>query len=69
MKESEKEKHLGDFITKYANPKATIEERKRKGYGILSEITNCVSKTKSKRFIFCKGFLMSHFSIKFVIHV
>ena len=30
MKESEKEKHLGDFITKYANPKATIEEKKKK---------------------------------------
>ena len=35
MKESEKEKYLGDFITKYANPKATIKERKRKGYGIF----------------------------------
>ena len=28
-----------DIVTKYANLKATIEERKTKGYGILSEIT------------------------------
>ena len=52
MKESEKEKYLGDFITKYANPKATIEERKRKGCGILSEITALLNDIPlgSKRF-------------------
>ena len=35
IRESEKEKYLGDFVTKYANPKATIEERKRKHLFLL----------------------------------
>ena len=39
IKESDNEKYLGDYITKYANPKLTIQDRKRKGYGILSEIS------------------------------
>ena len=39
MKTSEKEKYLGDYITNAANAKETIRERKRKGYGILAEIT------------------------------
>jgi hypothetical protein len=43
IKESQKEKYLGDFITKYANPKATIQDRKQKGYGILSEIKAILS--------------------------
>ena len=38
IKETQKEKYLGDFITNNANPKATIQDRKRKGYGILSEL-------------------------------
>ena len=36
IKESQKEKYLGDFLTTHANPKATIQDRKTKGYGILS---------------------------------
>ena len=39
MKTSEKEKYLGDFITKGANTKETVKDRKQKGYGILAEIT------------------------------
>ena len=39
MKKSQKEKYLGDFITNSANAKETIKDRKRKGYGILAEIT------------------------------
>ena len=38
MKNSEKEKYLGDQITKFGNIKATIEDRVAKGYGIVSEI-------------------------------
>ena len=38
IKESEKEKYLGDYLTKHANPKSTIEDRKSKGYAILSEL-------------------------------
>ena len=36
---SDKEKYLGDFITKDASSKATIKDRKRKGYGILAEMS------------------------------
>ena len=39
MKSSSKEKYLGDFITDAANAKETVKDRKRKGYGILAEIT------------------------------
>ena len=38
MKNSDKEKYLGDQITKLGNLKATIEGRVAKGYGIVSEI-------------------------------
>ena len=38
MKNSDQEKYLGDQICKDAKVKATIEERVKKGYGILSEI-------------------------------
>ena len=38
MKESEKEKYLGDFLTTKANSKDTIAAKKARGYGILGEI-------------------------------
>ena len=38
IKESLKEKYLGDYMTNLANPKATIHDRKQKGYGILSKM-------------------------------
>ena len=38
MKESEKEKYLGDFLSVKANSKGTIAARKARGYGILGEI-------------------------------
>ena len=38
VKESDKEKYLGDYLTKYANPHATIEDRNQKGHGILSNM-------------------------------
>ena len=38
IKESQKEKYLGDYLTSYASPTATLQERKCKGYGILGEI-------------------------------
>ena len=38
INESEKEKYLGDYLTKYANPKARIMDRQQKGHGILSNI-------------------------------
>ena len=39
MKTSDKEKYLGDYITNAANAKETIKDRKKKGYGILAEIS------------------------------
>ena len=39
MKDSVKEKYLGDYVTNAANAKETIKERKKKGYGILAEIS------------------------------
>ena len=39
VKESCKEKYLGDYLTDKASPAATIVDRNSKGYGILSEIT------------------------------
>ena len=39
IKESEKEKYLGDYLTSKANSKDTIIARKAQGYGILGEIT------------------------------
>ena len=38
MKNSDQEKYLGDQICKDAKVKATIEDRVKKGYGIVSEI-------------------------------
>ena len=38
MKESDKEKYLGDFITKHSNYKETIKERNQRGNAIISEI-------------------------------
>ena len=38
INDSQKEKYLGDFVTKSANSKETIKERKQKGYGALAEI-------------------------------
>ena len=38
MKNSDKEKYLGDFIDKSGKLKSTIEDRAGKGWGILSEI-------------------------------
>ena len=39
MKESDKEKNLGEYLTTQANSKETIESRKSRGYAILSEIS------------------------------
>ena len=38
MKNSKKEKYLGDFIDESGKIKATIEDRVSKGWGIISEI-------------------------------
>ena len=38
MKSSEKEKYLGDFITKEGNSNETIKERIKRAYGILAQI-------------------------------
>ena len=38
MKNSDKEKYLGDIITTKGTTKATLEDRKRKGYAIVAEI-------------------------------
>ena len=35
---NQKEKYLGDYLTKCANPLDTMEDRKQKGRGILSNI-------------------------------
>ena len=43
MNNSEKEKYLGDYIDKTGRIKATIEDRVRKGWGILSEIKAILS--------------------------
>jgi hypothetical protein len=39
MKESDKEKYLGDFLTSKANSKDTLEARKARGYAILGNIS------------------------------
>jgi hypothetical protein len=39
MKDSNKEKYLGDFVTDKGNSKATIEDRKTRGYAVLSRIS------------------------------
>ena len=38
MKSSEKEKYLGDYVTRYGNSKTTIRERKTRGNAIVSEM-------------------------------
>ena len=38
MEDSNKEKYLGDFIDNTGKIRSTIEERKNRGYGIVSEI-------------------------------
>ena len=38
INESENKKYLGDYLTKYANPKATIQDRQQKGNGMFSNI-------------------------------
>ena len=38
MKSSDKEKYLGDFITKEGNSNETIKDRIKRGYGILAQI-------------------------------
>ena len=43
MKNSDKEKYLGDQLNKNAKNKETIDDRKSKGYGIVSEIMAILS--------------------------
>ena len=38
MNEAQQEKYLGDFIDTSGTIRKTVEERKNKGYGIVSEI-------------------------------
>ena len=38
MKNSEKDKYLGDFVTKSGNSRETIRDRKTRGNAILTEI-------------------------------
>ena len=42
MKETEKEKYLGDYLTSKANSKDSLTDRKTKGYSILGEISAVV---------------------------
>ena len=42
MKDSRKEKYLGDYVDSSGKVKATIEDRISKGYGILSESMKCL---------------------------
>ena len=39
MKESEKEKYLGDYLTSNANSKECLSARKARGYAILGEMS------------------------------
>jgi hypothetical protein len=43
MKNSSKEKYLGDYITEKANSKDTIQDRKSRGNAILSQMTALLS--------------------------
>ena len=43
MKNSEKEKYLGDFVTKEANSNATLSARKTRAYAILAEIRSILT--------------------------
>ena len=38
LKNHKKEKYLGDYLIQYANPKESIQDKKRKGHGILSNM-------------------------------
>ena len=40
MYESKHEKYMGDIITKTGNQRATIQNRKQNGFGIVSQIVN-----------------------------
>ena len=40
MHESKHEKYMGDIITKTGNQRATIQNRKLNGFGIVSQIVN-----------------------------
>ena len=42
MKEAEKEKYFGDFIDSTGNLEATLESRRKKGDGIISEILSII---------------------------
>ena len=39
VKESTKEKYLGDYLTSKANSKDTIHDKKSRGYGILAQMS------------------------------
>ena len=43
MQESSKQKYLGDIVDTSGKIRSTIEERKRKGYGIVAEILAIVN--------------------------
>ena len=43
MKDSDKEKYLGDFVTKDANSNATLCARKSRAYAILAEIRSILT--------------------------
>ena len=43
MTESVKEKYLGDIVDQSGKVRSTIEERRSKGYGIVSEILAIVN--------------------------
>ena len=38
MHESKKEKYLGDIVDQTGNQRATVQDRKSKGYGIVSQV-------------------------------
>ena len=44
MKDSNKEKYLGDFVTSEANSNETLIARKTRAYAILAEIRALLSK-------------------------
>ena len=50
MKESEKEKYLGDIIDKNGNVNATIENRKKRGQGIINEIMSIINEIPFGKF-------------------
>ena len=50
MKNSEKEKYLGDYVDKTGKIKATIDDRVGKGWGILSEIRAIINEVPLGRY-------------------